>query len=246
MEELRPLFAKFGIPETIVTDNGTYFISAEFETFLAYNGIKHLTSAPYHPVSNGMAERAVQIVITQGSIRAWLAQVLFAYRLTPQTTTGVSPAEMLLGRLPRSRLDLVKPHTEERVEKNQLKQNIQHDQKSRERKFEVGENVFVRNYRQGGEKWLPGVIQKETGPVSFRVKLSGGQHRHCHQDQVRKRSFTMPQDLLVEPDVHSLNFVSVMCLFCAPIGFVILCVCILISFVYLFSKRGGNVVTSCC
>ena len=87
-----------------------------------------LTSAPYHPASNGLAERAVQIVkkglkkIVQGNIRTRLAKVLFAYRLTPQTTTGVSPAELLLGRRPRSRLDLLKPHTADRVEKNQLKQ----------------------------------------------------------------------------------------------------------------------------
>ena len=62
IEELGPLFTKFGIPETVVTDNGTCFMSAEFENFLASNGIRHITSAPYHPATNGLAEGAVQNV----------------------------------------------------------------------------------------------------------------------------------------------------------------------------------------
>eukprot|EP00731_Ephydatia_muelleri_P023522 Em0015g1105a len=58
-------------------------------------------SAPYHPSSNGMAERAVQTVkqgvkkMTTGTLRDKLARFLFQYRITPQTTTGVSPAELL-------------------------------------------------------------------------------------------------------------------------------------------------------
>ena len=117
IEELRSLFAKFGLPETIVTDNGTCFVSTEFEDFLQANGIKHITSAPYNLASNGLAERAVQVVkvglckIYLGSVRTRLAKILFTYQLTPQTTTGLSPAEMLLGRRSRSRLDLIKPYT---------------------------------------------------------------------------------------------------------------------------------------
>ena len=59
IEKLRTSFAQFGLPETIVSDNGTCFVSEEFESFLQANGIKHVTSAPYHPSSNGLAERAV-------------------------------------------------------------------------------------------------------------------------------------------------------------------------------------------
>ncbi len=58
----RTLFAQFGIPEVVVTDNGSCFVSEDFETFLVTNGTKHITSAPYHPSTNGLAERAVQTV----------------------------------------------------------------------------------------------------------------------------------------------------------------------------------------
>ena len=61
IENLRMIFARL---ETLVSDNAPYFSSREFEEFLRRNGIKHVTSAPYHPASNGMAERAVQVFKT--------------------------------------------------------------------------------------------------------------------------------------------------------------------------------------
>ena len=82
IEELRTLFAKFGLPETIVTANGAGFISPEFKEFMEV----HTTSTPYDPSSNGLAERAVQIVkrglkkVTSGSMNTRLAKVLFTYR----------------------------------------------------------------------------------------------------------------------------------------------------------------------
>ena len=56
IEELGVLFAQFGLPHTIITDNDTCFISAEFAAYLKKNGIKHITSVLYHPVTIGMTE----------------------------------------------------------------------------------------------------------------------------------------------------------------------------------------------
>ncbi|XP_058448854.1 uncharacterized protein K02A2.6-like [Malaya genurostris] len=56
---LRDLFARLGMPETLVSDNGSQFTSAEFQSYCTNNGIEHLTTAPFHPQSNGQAERFV-------------------------------------------------------------------------------------------------------------------------------------------------------------------------------------------
>ena len=53
--ELCKLFASYGLPEQIVTDNGPQFTSDEFSHFLKQNGVKHIRCSPYHPASNGMA-----------------------------------------------------------------------------------------------------------------------------------------------------------------------------------------------
>jgi len=60
IKQLRKLFATFGIPEHIVTDNGPQFTSTEFTDFMLRNNIKHTLTPPGHPASNGMAERYVR------------------------------------------------------------------------------------------------------------------------------------------------------------------------------------------
>lgn len=59
ISKLRTASTAFGLPDTVVSDNGPAFASSEFKWFLYSNGIQHITSAPYHHASNGLAERAI-------------------------------------------------------------------------------------------------------------------------------------------------------------------------------------------
>ena len=105
------VFVTHGLPWKVVTDNGHSFTSEEFCTFMSENGITHVTTAPYHPSSNGLAERAVQTVkcglkATKGdSLQERLSKFLFTYCITSQMTTGIPPAQLLMNCRLRSRFD---------------------------------------------------------------------------------------------------------------------------------------------
>lgn len=94
IEKLRQSFSVHGMPEMLVSDNATCFTSAEFAGFMSKNGIKHVTLAPFHLPSNGLAERAVHtfkggMKRRQGgneSLETKVSRFLFSYRITPQPT----------------------------------------------------------------------------------------------------------------------------------------------------------------
>ena len=187
IDKLRAIFATFGLPDQIVSDNGPGFTSTEFQQFLSANGIRQTLTSPYHPSSNSLAERAVQtfknaVVKLSGSIEKRLSQFLFQYRITPQSTTGVSPAQLLMGRRLRSHLDLLHPDTADRVMKKQEKSVT----KRPLRQFELGEKVLVRNYN--GPKRIKGKVVRITGPISYQVETENGWMRR-HVDQLRRQFF---------------------------------------------------------
>ena len=199
IEQLRVMFARWGIPETIVSDNGPQFVSHEYEDFCRLNGTRRVLVAPYHPSSNGLAERAVKTVkqgiakLTEGSLQDKISRFLYSYRLTPHTTTERPPAELMIGRQLRSRLDLVKPQLEKRVQEKQQKQKETHDNHAKWRSFKEGEEVFAKNYSGTGDKWLSGKIVQVTGPVSAVIELSNGTRVKKHFDQIRKRETSETQ-----------------------------------------------------
>ena len=88
LDQLRSVFARWGIPQQVVSDNGPQFVAQEFERFMSLNNIKHLTSSPYHPATNGLAERFVQTLkqalkvskCEEKSLQHHLASFLLQYR----------------------------------------------------------------------------------------------------------------------------------------------------------------------
>lgn len=192
IEKMRKTFATLGLPEMLVTDNDSVFTSSEFADFVKCNGIRHVTSSPYHPSSNGLAERAVQTMknglkkLVSGSLETKLARFLFKYRLTPQTVTEVSPAELMFGRPLRSQLDLLQPNIQVKVQSRQERQKSDHDRHARSREFKCGDLVHIRNFGQG-PMWIPGVVIQVRGPVSYTVKLANGEQKRRHVDHIRPR-----------------------------------------------------------
>ena len=110
-----------GLPEILVIDNGPSFLSSEFTDFVKATGIQHIKTVPYHPASNGLAERAAQTFkacmkkLSKGSLQDQVNTFHFKYHTTPQIT-GVLPAELLMGRKLHTHLDLLVPDIGGRVQ----------------------------------------------------------------------------------------------------------------------------------
>ena len=195
IDVLRHLFSSYGLPNQLVSDNGPQFTSDEFQVFLKSNGIKHSRTAPYHPATNGAAERFVQtlkksIKVGRGDRRSSqhkLASFLLTYRSTPHSVTGVAPCQLFLNRQIKTIWNLVKPTTvDQTVANNQANQKNTHDLHARQRNFNIGDPILVQCYRQNQQTWQPGLIVERLGPVSFLVEVDSKQ-RKVHIDQILAR-----------------------------------------------------------
>ena len=91
-----------------ISDNGPQYASTEFKEFSQTYNFQHLTSSPYYPQGNGLAERMVQTVkrLLSHSDDPYLS--ILIYRTTPLPWCGYSPAELLMGRKMRANIPILK------------------------------------------------------------------------------------------------------------------------------------------
>eukprot|EP00731_Ephydatia_muelleri_P020855 Em0013g582a len=193
VEEVRALFARWGIPSQVVTDNGPQFTSQCFERFVRMNHVKHTKTSPYHPATNGLAERFVQslkqaIKAARGedkTLRHRIANFLISYRNATHATTEESPAHLMIKRDLRSRLHLLVPSIQDTVQKNQARQVAA--RAVPERNFEEGDTVMVRDYRASAQaRWIQGKIKTKYGRKTYLVEMKNGGVWKRHADQIRK------------------------------------------------------------
>ena len=136
-----------------------------------------------------MVERVVQTVkegmkkMKEGTIQTKLSRFLFKYRITPHSTMGISPSELMIGRCLHSHLDNLRPDLRRKVQRSQEKQKGVHDSHSRVRNFRVGDKVYARNY-SGIPTWIAGTVSGLEGVLNYRVQLADGREIRRHADQL--------------------------------------------------------------
>ena len=124
ISSLEEIFSRHGLPESLTSDNGPQFISAEFAEYMDNQGTRHHRTTAKWPQANGEVERQNQsllkrIQIAHAENKDWKKELntyLIAYRSLPHPTTGVSPAELLFGRKIRTKLpELSDIHVDQEV-----------------------------------------------------------------------------------------------------------------------------------
>ncbi|GFW91561.1 uncharacterized protein K02A2.6 [Trichonephila clavipes] len=156
IECLRDSFARFGLPRVLVSDNGSQFTSYEFQRFMHKNGVRHKTSAPFKPSSNGQAERYVATL--KQSLRA-----MHKYEGTIQQK--LSTFLMQHRKAPNDKL---------------RRENFEF----RDRKFDVGDRGAVRVYRSANTRWKFGTIINQDSVLHYIIDVQGTLVRR-HVDQIR-------------------------------------------------------------
>ena len=184
------MFAQLGMPTLIVSDNGTHFTSAEFAEFCASNGIQHTTTAPYHPQSNGQAERFVDTFkravkkISEGrsTMEEALDIFLLTYRSTPNRCApdGKSPSEIMFGRKIRTCLELLRPPI--------LREPQPYQEDDQRRSFANQDHVYAQVHAGNAWKWAPGIILERIGSVMYNVQIGSQRIIRSHINQLRSRS----------------------------------------------------------
>ena len=144
-KHIKANIARYGIMETLISDNGPQFVSDAFAKFVKAYGMKHVTSSPTYPQSNGLAEKAVQTAkkmmtkCEEAGDDIYLA--LLDLRNTPRDDITGSPMQRLQGRRAQTRLptadSLLIPSSSQptvvydKMMEYRRKQKLYHDRRSK-------------------------------------------------------------------------------------------------------------------
>ena len=161
--KLDNVFAMFGIPDVVKTDNGPPFNGAMFKEFANYLGFHHRKITPLWPQANGEAECFIKTIgkairAAHAEHRSWKQEMycfLWNYRATPHATTGMTPAELLLGRALKTRVPEIIPskpnrkvQIRDRKQKEKMKYYADLRRNAKDGNLKIGDDVLVKQPKQ--------------------------------------------------------------------------------------------------
>lgn len=207
---MKTVFARFGIPEIVLSDNGPQYASQKFRDFGGSYGFKHITSSPLYPQSNGQAERTVKTIKKLLRLSEDPEMALLTYRSTPFPWCGLSPAELLMGRRLRSNIPLQtsqlvptwnyldKFKKDNRHFKEMQKEHFDRRHRTKELpELPTDQDVWVRTGRPEPAK----VIRPADTPRSYIVHTDTGQElRRNRQHLVEQPGQDQPQSRTMDQE----------------------------------------------
>lgn len=204
---LNELFTRHGLPEEMVSDNGTQFNSQETRNFCEQKGVKQTFTSPHSPWSNGQAERFVDTFKRSlkkmkgegGRLQDKIRLFLRTYRNSPhRALEDKTPAELFTGRPFRSELNLLQPLCPINASINsvnaaasseytrKMRTNYDRHHGTKPRFFTPKETVYATKHRGNRAEWVPGTVQKQYSSVNYEVEIEGRIERK-HANQMKPR-----------------------------------------------------------
>ena len=215
VKALSTQFARYGIPEILISDNGPCYASAEFKAFTGRLDIEHRTSSPGYPQSNGKAENAVRTVkrlfqeaLESGENPEW---ALLTWRNVPMEGVGVSPSQIMFGRPSRTFLPQVRStltsggslDVPDALQRRKVKQ-ARHYNLGTQSLSPLVSGQSVRMRLPGQSMWSLGVCVKPLSHRSYLVRVNGALYRRNRRQLLATGEIRPEDDLTVPgPRPHS-------------------------------------------
>ena len=214
--KLKSHFARYGIPDQVISDNGPQFTSDEFADFSRTWDFEHLTSSPGNSKANGKVESGVKTAkrILKKSIRAGTDAYLAVldYRNTPTQGMTTSPAQRLMSRRTKTLLpttqSLLLPRTiNMESEKKELRQRQQAQAKYYNRSakdlpsLSEGDVVRMKPFKLGDKSWHKAQVTARLDERSYTVETENGAVYRRNRQHLRKTSEPPVEPVITEPEL---------------------------------------------
>ncbi|VDI25347.1 Hypothetical predicted protein [Mytilus galloprovincialis] len=198
INKLKQHFARWGIPETVISDNGPQYSSEQFKQFSKQWDFQHKTSSPGHAQSNGKVENAVKTAkrlmrkAKKSNSDPYIA--LLNFRNTPQQVTKYSPVQQMINRRTRTLLPMKSALFESKIPEN-VRSNIMDNKKRQEKYYnrsardlnELKQGEIVRLTPQDRHKeWEKGVVKNKKSERSYEVEKENGRTVRRNRKYLRR------------------------------------------------------------